>query len=127
MRDDRSNSTTAHATNSHRPAGTRKETAAYLTANSFKISKSTLDKRNMEGRGPPVAYRWCGRDFYYFDEALDWARANCCRPGNTPTLTDDAAPRRRGRKPKQPPSPHDCAPSLPPDRAEQQPATATSV
>ena len=66
MRDE--NSTTTPTTNSHRPAGTRKETAAYLTANSHGISKSTLDKCIMEGRGPPVAYRWCGRDYFYFDE-----------------------------------------------------------
>ena len=54
---------------------TRRELAAFLTANGYKISANTLDRICVPARnqGPPRAGRWGSRDLYDPEQCLEWA------------------------------------------------------
>ena len=77
----------------HRKKLRRKEFAAALTNEGYKIAPATLSTLASRGGGPP--FRKFGRyPIYDFEEGLDWARNRCSPPvtSTSELLTQPARP-----------------------------------
>jgi len=64
------------------PLMTREQTAEFLTARGYPITKGTLEQFASRKIGPPVAKIWGRKPLYLPSAALAWAESRARNPGD---------------------------------------------